>query len=343
MVGCQTKSRKIRGARGFTLIELLVVIVILGVMSAVVVFAVSNLSTKGDAAACAADSREVTNAEEAYHALNTGYASEADLVANGHLHSSSSLHDVTLTGGTYQVVPVGRCVNSTSVAAPGPGVTVKLLASGGAGMSGAQIEYFNGSAWLPVGTTGTDGAAVAALPAGTYPFQVDYRGQRQLIAATAVTTGSVVEVHTFPVTVVLSGAGGGGGAAIAHLGNDGFWMTDDSTDGSGTAVLELLAGSYTFRADYSGETNIIPGIGVLGATTVSFPLTAVTVNVGEASAGVEHRANNGEWIASGTTNGGGTVTFAALEGDYTVRAHRSNGSIPQAGVSVGGGAVSVNL
>jgi general secretion pathway protein G len=341
-VGCRTNCQKLRRASGFTLIELLVVIVILGVMAAVVVFAVSNLSTKGDEAACAADARAVTSAEEAYHALHSGYASEADLVTNGQLHSSSTLHDVTLSAGSYEIVPIGRCADSSSVA--GPGVTVKLLTSGGAGLSGAQIEYFDGSSWLPVGTTGADGATAADLPDGTYAFRADYRGQTQTTAATAVTTGSVVEVHTFPVVVALNGGGGDhSGGAIAHLGNDGFWMTDDSTDGSGIALLELLAGSYTFRADFRGQTNLVNGIDVAGPTTVGFPLTTVTVDVGEASAGVEHRANNGEWIADGATNSSGIVMFDALEGGYTVRAHRSNGSIPQAGVSVLGGAVTVNL
>ena len=43
--------------RGFTLIELLVVITILGVLSAVVVFAVNGINDKGQASACKIDTR----------------------------------------------------------------------------------------------------------------------------------------------------------------------------------------------------------------------------------------------------------------------------------------------
>ena len=53
---------------GFTLIELLIVIVILGVLSAVVVFAVGGISSKGNQAACNADSKSVETAQEAYYA-----------------------------------------------------------------------------------------------------------------------------------------------------------------------------------------------------------------------------------------------------------------------------------
>lgn len=47
--------RKRHGQGGFTLIELLVVIIILGVLSSVVVFAVGGIGDKGQAAAYATD------------------------------------------------------------------------------------------------------------------------------------------------------------------------------------------------------------------------------------------------------------------------------------------------
>jgi len=60
------------GEGGFTLVELLVVIVILGVLSAVVVFAVGGISNKSKASACAADLNAVTTAEETYIAQHPG-------------------------------------------------------------------------------------------------------------------------------------------------------------------------------------------------------------------------------------------------------------------------------
>ena len=59
---------------GFTLIELLIVIVILGVLAAVVVFAVSAFNNNGKAAACKSDFKNVEIADEAYFAKNAGYA-----------------------------------------------------------------------------------------------------------------------------------------------------------------------------------------------------------------------------------------------------------------------------
>ena len=53
---------------GFTLIELLIVIVILGILSAVVVFSVGGIQNKGDKAACKAELNTIRTAQEAYYA-----------------------------------------------------------------------------------------------------------------------------------------------------------------------------------------------------------------------------------------------------------------------------------
>ena len=77
--------------------------------------------------------------------------------------------------------------------------------------------------------------------------------------------------------------------------------------------------------------------------TVGFALTAVAVGVGEAGASVEHRANNGEWIADGVTTAGGSATFDALAGTYTVRTHRLDSSQPHSDVVVSGATTTVDL
>lgn len=74
--------QRLRAARknenGFTLTELLIVVVILGVLAAIVVFAVAGITDRGVEAACDADKRTVQTAVEAYHAQTNGYPIAAD-------------------------------------------------------------------------------------------------------------------------------------------------------------------------------------------------------------------------------------------------------------------------
>ncbi len=76
--GGSAMQRRIRELKnnqsGFTLIELLIVIVILGVLAAIVVFAVSAFNKNGQQAACKADFKNVEIADEAYFAKNQAYA-----------------------------------------------------------------------------------------------------------------------------------------------------------------------------------------------------------------------------------------------------------------------------
>ena len=110
-------KRPRRGEDGFTLIELLVVIVIIGILAAIVVFAVGGITDKGQKSSCTSDKRAIQTAEEAYFAQPTAsgggggqYGTMANLVPK-FLAESSTLHTVSLGTGntTYTIADVSPC------------------------------------------------------------------------------------------------------------------------------------------------------------------------------------------------------------------------------------------
>ena len=111
--------------RGFTLVELLIVIVILGVLAAVVVFAVGGMAGSADESACAVELKSLRTAQDVHRTLNGDYADEAQLVATGAVREPSTMYDVTLDGsGGYAIDPAvgSACTQSASggVSSGGP-------------------------------------------------------------------------------------------------------------------------------------------------------------------------------------------------------------------------------
>jgi len=83
---------------GFTLTELLIVIVILGILTGIVVFAVGAFQDRGQVAACRSDKKSVEVAVEAYRAKTGAYPVDVTtLVGGGYLREEPSTTNYTIT------------------------------------------------------------------------------------------------------------------------------------------------------------------------------------------------------------------------------------------------------
>ncbi|GAA1154425.1 prepilin-type N-terminal cleavage/methylation domain-containing protein [Kribbella jejuensis] len=89
-----------RNQSGFTLIELLMVIVILGILSGIVVFAVKGIQDRGDLAACKSEVKTIAVAEEANYAQKGAYADLGGLVTNGFLRPGTPKYVASADGTT---------------------------------------------------------------------------------------------------------------------------------------------------------------------------------------------------------------------------------------------------
>jgi general secretion pathway protein G len=131
---------------GFTLIELLIVIVVLGILAAIVVFAVQNLTGQSAASGCQSDYKTVETAAEAYKAQMGTYPTSVnamlsaatqpgtgtsvgpwlkDPVTSSHYQMTISADGAASPDGVIQVTATGAAnptpVNGALTPAPGTG------------------------------------------------------------------------------------------------------------------------------------------------------------------------------------------------------------------------------
>ena len=125
---------------GFTLIELLIVIVVLGILAAVVVFALGGVTAKSAVAACQADAKTVGVAVAALQAENPSYAPttsvqwQTDLTAKNAAIVGSPFLQSWPTGSsayTIAVAPASPVVDTGDKVLPATGDVIVTVTSGG--------------------------------------------------------------------------------------------------------------------------------------------------------------------------------------------------------------------
>jgi general secretion pathway protein G len=128
------QRREERGDEGgFTLIELLIVIVVLGILAAIVVFAVQNLTGQSAASGCQSDYKTLETAAEAYKAQMGTYPTGVPALTN-----TATQPGTNNTVGPWLKDPITSSHYTMTVSADsnpaGPDGVIQVTPTGGAAL-----------------------------------------------------------------------------------------------------------------------------------------------------------------------------------------------------------------
>jgi len=267
----QRKRLRTGEENGFTLLELLIVIVVLGILSGIVVFALGGVTAAGAAAACNTDAGTVNLAVEAYD-MQTGYVpgsntvaapTASNLVSGGYLQSfpSSTYYTITILSG---VVMVAAPPTAVAAAYDTPAYSAELTAAFGSSGSGTSTT----STTVPGATTtsSTSTTTTTTVPASTTTTTVPASTTTTTVPGATTTTSTSTKTTTVPATnaVTITPAenlyanGASGGQDLLRFAN-GYSIT------SMTVTVKIAA---TPGVSYNSQSNSFPA-GVLKQTKSS--------------------------------------------------------------------------
>jgi len=220
-------NRTNEASEGFTLIELLIVIVVLGILAAVVVFALGSVTGNAKAAACNSDAKSLLTAVQAYNAQNSPSSITAE-------QTTTATYDVTMSFTSFWAI--GASVKDTATG----GTIVNAVVNGNGGVSSNHFMTLNGSA-ITVGMSLTIGGS----------------GTGTVLAVTPGTTGSGITVGV-PSTYSAAGTQG---ALLVSAGYLNSWPSSSNTYSLSLSttqaghVMVYFPATSTTGVDYSSETS----------------------------------------------------------------------------------------
>ena len=295
--------------------ELVIVILILGVITAVVVFAVGGITDQGTVSAQGADEKTLETAEEAYRAQTGAYTDESTLVGVDLLRAESDLHDISLAidGSSYEIVPAGSGGSSGGGGGNG-GISKQTI-----GTFEAKVFNQGGSPVVVVFSrdASVNGGLASLIGSGMYPGEIIWFNDTDL-DTDAEMTQALASVSQDNVFADDGDAGWvPGGSAASEYGGAGTLADGWKFTGNGAGLVEFghpQVGAVV--TSYSLLPVPPPPVPYFPEDVRTFGSDPLSIQVALFPADISDVAAFDAFVANGVTIRGVTLTLMPLPVDF---------------------------